>query len=137
MSFYKNNEINCTLSLRTSLLPEGKFLLYQRTAERRINLNPVRVQKNNLQYVISVSQLLEAISYRLFFYIFNYIFILLQMFLCSLKYKINFIWKSKIPLSLTYKFIIIIVNGICYYQLGKTFCEAGDEKWNGNLTQQR
>lgn len=58
----------------------------------------------------------------------NYIFILLQMFLCSLKYKINFIWKSKIPLSLTYTFIIIIVNGICYCQLGKTFCEAGDEK---------
>lgn len=55
------------LSLRTSLLPEGKLLLYQRTAERRINLNPVRVQKNNLQYVISISQLLEAISYRLFF----------------------------------------------------------------------
>lgn len=54
------------LSLRNSLLPERKFLLYQRTAER-INLNPVRVQKNSLQYVISISQLLEAMSYRLFF----------------------------------------------------------------------
>lgn len=39
------------LRLRTSLLPERKFLLYQRTAERRINPNPVRVQRNNLQYV--------------------------------------------------------------------------------------
>lgn len=39
------------LRLRTSFLPERKFLLYQRKAERRINPNPVRVKRNNLQYV--------------------------------------------------------------------------------------
>lgn len=59
------------LTLRTSFLPKKVSFSTKGQEKERLILNPVRAQKNKLQYVTSISQLLEAVSYSPLFTIFN------------------------------------------------------------------